>query len=214
MFGKWFKKEKEKARSLSRPNDLKPGDMVQMIDSFSLPPQLKNQMLTVTEVNTYQYEYENEFEIVLRNSEGDTLFLVVTREDSEEKLAFSIKISRDQVDTLFTLDQFALIFDSEDLVTVETKGAIDGYERWLGKSYIQSADASGGYYLKGDYRNRHIPRHVEDGGERFDYIGLLSPDEEHAINIEIWDDGETDVSLTFLRPMSDIADLFPGQKTD
>ena len=211
MFGKWFKKEQEKARSLSRPNDLKAGDMMQMIDSFSLPPQLKNQMLTVKEVNTYQYEYENEFEIVLQNSEGETLFLVITREDSEEQLAFSMKISRDQVDELFTLDQFALIFDTDDMVTLETKGSIKGFERWIAESYIQDAAPNGGYYLKGDYRNRHISKYVEDGGERFDYIGLLSPDEEHALNIEIWDDGETDVSLTLIRPLTDIADLYPGK---
>jgi hypothetical protein len=41
-------------------------------------------------------------------------------------------------------------------------------------------------------------------------ICLSSPDERHIVNIKIWEGGETKVSLTLTRPISDIVDLFPG----
>ena len=41
-------------------------------------------------------------------------------------------------------------------------------------------------------------------------ICLSSDDESYGLNIEIWEGGETEVSLTLTRPISDIVDLFPG----
>ena len=55
-----------------------------------------------------------------------------------------------------------------------------------------------------------MPRYEQEGGEPCEMICLASDNEGFGLNIEIWDGGETEVSLTLMRPMSDIVDLFPG----
>ncbi|NQZ05650.1 MAG: DUF4178 domain-containing protein [Algicola sp.] len=210
MFSKFFKKKAEPVRVLEHPKDLKKGDMLQMIDSFALPPQLKGQTLHLIDVNTYQYEYETEYEYVLKGDTGGSIFLVVENNDGEEFANFSIKIQRSEVEALFDLDQFAEIFDSDDLVTIKRINDVDGFERWTTTSYVQESHPSTGYYYEEDYRGRTVPKDVEDGGEPVECINLSSPDDNFSVNIEVWDDGETDISLTLTRPLSDIVDLFPG----
>ncbi|MEM9101583.1 MAG: hypothetical protein AAGB12_04615 [Pseudomonadota bacterium] len=208
MFSKWFKKDKETVRALDHPKDLNKGDMIQMIDSFSLPSHLKNQMLTVKSVNTYQFKHKNTFEFTLENSENSILFLTIEEEDGQEYARFSISIERDQVDVLFTLDQFAHIFDSEDWVSIEQKGELPESERWLAESYSQKNAPEKGFYYEGDYRNQVISKYVEDGGEPFEFIGLYSDDDKQGIEIEVWEDGETDVYLSIFRPLSDLSELY------
>jgi hypothetical protein len=212
MFSKLFKKKAAPERQLSHPKDLQEGDMLQLIDSFALPKALKGQTLHVVDVNTYQYQYESETEFVLKGDSGTSIFFTVENNDGEEWANFSIKVQRQDVDDLFTLDQFASIFDSEDLVTIERVNDVDEFERWTAKSYVQGAHPSTAYYYNQDYRGRKIPEHVEDGGEPLEYINLQDPDDMYSVNIEIWDDGETDVSLTITRPITDVVDLFPGSK--
>lgn len=210
MFSKLFKKKQAPVRKLSHPKELQKGDMLQLIDSFALPSSLKGQTLHVTDVNTYQYQYESETEFVLKGDSGLAIFLTVENDDGEEWANFSIKIQRQDVDDLFTLDQFAGVFDSEDLVELERVEDVKDFERWTAANYKQSSQPSTAYYYNQDYRGRKIPEHVEDGGEPLEYINLEDSDEMFGINIEVWDDGETDVSLTLTRPLSDIVDLFPG----
>jgi hypothetical protein len=210
MFSKFFKKKKPLTRQLTHAKDLSTGDMIQLIDSFALPPQLKGQTLHVIDVNTYQYKHENDFEFVLKGDTGGSVFLTIENDDGEEWANFSIKIDRKDVENLFDLDEFAEIFDSEDLVTVNRAKDVDGFERWTTTSYNQSSHPSTGYFYNKDYRDQEIPEHVEDGGEPVECTNLADSDDKFSINIEVWDDGETDVSLTISRPLTDIVDLFPG----
>lgn len=210
MFSKFFKKKQPEVRQLNHPRDLNSGDMVQLIDSFALPPELKGQTLRVAAINTYQYQYENEFELVLKGDSNRSIFLLVENDDGEEWANFSIKIQRQDVDDLFGLDQFAGVFDSEALVTIKRINEAKGFERWTGDSYTQSSQPSNGYFYEKDYRHQSIPEYTEDGGEPVECITLSAPDDDFSINIEIWEDGETDVSLTISRPLTDIIDLFPG----
>ncbi|MFT5163665.1 MAG: hypothetical protein ACI9FJ_002262 [Alteromonadaceae bacterium] len=210
MFSKLFKKKQPEVRQLNHPRDLNVGDMIQLIDSFAFPPELKGQTLRVAAVNTYQYKYENEFELVLKGEGKQTIFLVVENDDGQEWANFSIKVERQDVEDLFGLDQFADIFDLDELVSIKRLNDVKAFERWTTKTYTQSAQPSTGYFYEQDYRSKTIPEFVEDGGEPVECINLADPDDSFSVNIEIWDDGQTDVSLTLSRPLSDIVDLFPG----
>ncbi|MBT5230104.1 MAG: hypothetical protein HOM11_07485 [Methylococcales bacterium] len=209
----WFSKEKETTRSIEHPRSLQKGDMIQMLDSFSLPPELKGEALTVVAVNSYQYDDGDSYELTLKGSMSDPVFLTVEEEDGTTWLNFSLKIQRSDVDKLFTLDQFAMIFDSDDLVTIERTGDIDGLERWVSTRYTQTEQPYVGYYYENqDFRGQKISRYDEDdNGEQFETLALADPDEDYYINIEIWDGGETDVSLTTCRPLSDITEMYPGK---
>ncbi|MEJ6474056.1 DUF4178 domain-containing protein [Pseudoalteromonas piscicida] len=209
MFG-FFKSKKKPERQLSHPKDLKAGDMLTIIDSFAYPSWLKGQTLKVVAVQTYQYERSAEYEFVLESESGKVTFLQIEQSDGEEYANFSIKIQRDDVDAIFTLDEFARIFDEESLTQLDTHATPEAFERFLGKSYQQSEAPYVCYFYDSDYRGRTLPRYQDESGEMCEVIELCSADGKFAINIEIWDGGETDVSLTMCRPLSDIVDLFPG----
>ncbi|QZO12099.1 DUF4178 domain-containing protein [Pseudoalteromonas piscicida] len=209
MFG-FFKSKKTPERQLTHAKDLQVGDMLTIIDSFAYPSWLKGQTLKVAGVQTYQFERSAAYEFVLESDSGNITFLQIEQSDGEEYANFSIKIQREDVDAIFTLDEFAHIFDEEALTHIDTHATPEIFERFLGKSYQQSEAPYVCYFYDSDYRGRALPRYQDESGEVCEVIELLSPDEKFAINIEIWDGGETDVSLTMCRPLSDIVDLFPG----
>ena len=80
----------------------------------------------------------------------------------------------------------------------------------MASSYKQTEAPYVCYFHNKDYRNKPLPRYEDEGGEPCEMICLSSDDESHSLNIEIWEGGETEVSLTLTRPISDIVDLFPG----
>ncbi|MBE0364834.1 hypothetical protein PULV_a4198 [Pseudoalteromonas ulvae UL12] len=209
MFG-FFKSKKPVERQLTHASQLKTGDMLTLIDSFAYPSWLKGQTLKVTDVQTYQYQHSAEYEFVLESESGQVVFLQIEREDGEEFANFSIKIQRDDVDAIFTLDEFARIFDEETLTHITTATTPEAFERFLASSYKQSEAPYVCYFHNKDYRQLSLPRYQDESGEPCEVISLASDDENHSLNIEIWEGGETEVSLTLSRPISDIVDLFPG----
>ena len=212
MFG-FFKSKKPVERQLTHASQLKTGDMLTLIDSFAYPNWLKGQTLKVTDVQTYQYQHSAEYEFVLESESGNVVFLQIEREDGEEFANFSIKIQRDDVAEIFTLDEFARIFDEEALTHITTAHTPEAFERFLASSYQQSEAPYVCYFHNKDYRQLSLPRYQDESGEPCEVISLVSDDENHSINIEIWEGGETEISLTLSRPISDIVDLFPGHAT-
>lgn len=210
MFSRLFKK-KEAQRQLSHPKDLQLNDMVQLQDSFILPQELKGQTLKVVDINTYQYQYSTETEFVLRGESRTPIFLVVENEDGEEWANFSVKIERGDVEHLFSLEQFADIFDSEDMTELARNEEIDAsLQQWTSEHYSQEGEPSVGYFHEKDYRDKELSNYEEDGGEPLESISLSDDDGKFFINIEIWENGDTDVSLTVCRPLSDIVELYPA----
>ncbi|MCG7562606.1 DUF4178 domain-containing protein [Pseudoalteromonas sp. McH1-42] len=209
MFG-FFKSKKAPERQLDHARDLRVGDMLTVIDSFAYPDWLKGQTLKVIAVQTYQYQHSADYEFVLESESGRAVFLQIEQDDGEEFANFSVKIQRDDVDAIFTLDEFARIFDEEFLTQLETHTKPAAFERFLGQSYQQSEAPYVAYYYEQDYRGQTLPRYQDESGAVCEVIELISSDEKHSINIEVWDGGETEVSLTITRPLSDIVELFPG----
>ena len=210
MFSKLFKKKTAPVKQLEHPKDLQKGDMIQMIDSFALPPELKGQTLHVIDINTYQYEYENETEFVVKGDSGTSIFVTIENDDGEEWVNFNLKIRRKDVEKLFDMDNFADIFDSEDLTELSRIQDVDKFSRWTTTRYKQESHPSTAYYYNQDFRGKTISKYVEDGGEPCECITLSDSEDEFAVNIEVWDDGETDIFLCVSRPLTDIVDLFPG----
>ncbi|MBD1582393.1 DUF4178 domain-containing protein [Pseudoalteromonas sp. S16_S37] len=205
-----FKKKTQPTRQLSDPTQLKAGDMLTLIDSFAYPQWLKGQTLRVVAVNTYQYQHSAEYEMVLENNSGQVVFLQIEQEDGEQWANFSIKIQRDDVDEIFTLDEFARIFDEDSLTEITVANKPEQFSQFLATSYKQTEAPFVSYFHEHDYRGQALPRYEQEGGEPCEMLCLESNDGNHGLNIEIWDGGHTDVSLTLTRPVSDIVELFPG----
>lgn len=210
--GLFGKKEQPRAK-LDHPNKLNKGDMISLDDSFALPSQLRGQQLQVEAVHTYEYENSQETEWLLKGHNGESIFFSLD-EDDETYLVFSIKLTRTQVEQIFDLDQFSEIFEQENQVTLDTlpTGLSSELEPWLAKQYHLVTSAQFGYFHRLDYRGQRPPQDSHgQKGEAFEAYQLMDSDEDRAVDIEVYEGGDTEVMLTLYRPLTDIRDYWPGK---
>lgn len=209
-----FGKKEAPKRVLDHPNKLLKGDMITLDDSFALPAQLRGQQLKVEAIHTYEYQRSQQCEFMLRGHSGKSIFMAYVVED-EAYLSFSYKISRAVVEQLFDLDQFADIFEEpgQANLTPQTLSPELSEElgQWVADDYHQVEYASFGYFHREDYRNLTPPQ--DDNGQRgeaFESYSLVNAHETHALDIEVYESGDTEVMLTLYRPLSDIRDYWPA----
>ena len=89
--GIWSRTKKEpESRALDHPADLMIGDMIQLSDSFGLPPRLRDQTFKVTGISTYQFEHEFSTSFSLEGLNNEFIDLTITKEDGRETAAFSL----------------------------------------------------------------------------------------------------------------------------
>ena len=207
--GLWSRTKSEpKPRALNHPRDLMLGDMIQLSDSFGLPPRLRDQVFKVIGLVTYQFEHQFSTSFSLEGTNNEHIDLTVDTEGGRAAAAFSLSIKRSIVEQVFDLDQFATIFDPETPAEISPQNTLD-LEPWLGSSYWQEAKAETGYFYDKDCRQSGASSYEGDG-EPFDYYSLVNGDRSHAVEIEVYAGGETEVSLTLYRPIDDIKELWPA----
>ncbi|PCI63000.1 MAG: hypothetical protein COB35_02070 [Gammaproteobacteria bacterium] len=215
FFKKIFNKSTDEQRKLNSPSDLTINDIIVLSDSFGLPENLRAQQFQVTAVNTYEFETNNQTEWVLKNSQNDQLYLTLDIDD-EVYLKFSLEIEEDDVESLFDLDDFSLIFDEEsfegDQPAILTRQQdSETTNQWSSEQYKQGIFAQVGFFHRKDSRNETLSAYEgKDAGEQFELYQLLDSDESRGIDVEVWSDGDTDVFLTLYRPLTDIVDMYPG----
>ncbi|MEW6990892.1 hypothetical protein AADZ91_09405 [Colwelliaceae bacterium 6441] len=204
-----FKKE-ENARQIKKVNDLLVGDIIVLTDSFALPEKLRSQQFQVTAVNSYEFEHRVDTEWVLTGSDDTELFLTLDIDD-KIYLKFSLKIQHQDVESLFDLESFSTIFDEpgEAFLTRQTDSPLS--DGWTSEEYQQSIFSSVGYFHRKDHRSESLSAYEgKDSGEQFELYQLLDKEQSRGIELEVWQDGDTDIFLTLYRPTTDIIDMFPG----
>jgi len=202
------KSNKSEQRKLTQVNQLLVGDIIVLTDSFALPDILRGQQLQVTAVNSYEYENSTQSEWTLQGSDSLLLFLALDVDDSTE-LKFGLKIEHEDVETLFDLDCFSEIFDEPGQAFLDRKIDNEKTTNWSSKQYQQSTFAKVGYFHRKDHRSDNISAYEgKDSGEQFELYSLYSEDQSKGIDIEVWQDGDTDVFLTLFRPLTDIVDMY------
>jgi len=82
-------------------------------------------------------------------------------------------------------------------------------QNWTATQYRQEIYGEGGYYHKGDFRNKAIPENEDDGDEFENYLAI-DDKRQHTIEAEVYDGGETDIIITIRRPVTDIEDMWPS----
>lgn len=208
--GLWSRTKKEaEVRRLDHPRDLQSGDLLQMSDSFGLPAELRNQTFKVVGITTYQWEHSYSTTFALQSTTDDTVDLTIEEDAGRSTAAFSFSVNRDIVEQLFDLDAFGTIFDDESATSLELVDAA-GKDDLVAESYHQEAAGERGFFYNEDYRASGPPAH-EGVGEPFDYYCLVSDQETHAVEVEVYQGGETEVCLTVYRDVTDIKDLWPAE---
>ena len=82
---------------------------------------------------------------------------------------------------------------------------------WTSEQYQQSTFAQIGYFHRKDHRSETLSAYEgKDSGEQFELYNLYNEDQSKGVDIEVWQDGDTEVCLTLYRPLSDIIDMYPG----
>ena len=201
------KDEKKEPRTLEHPRDLDKGDIIK----FDFMPQsdLSNNQFQVTDVNTYDFEDRKLTEFTLKGDAAASVYLTIDETGDEPFLSFSRKINRNIVEQIFDMDEFAAIFDTEDPATLKRTSEPADLENWTTDTYLQEIYAEGGYYHKGDYRNKTIPAD-ESEGDDFEYYMLIGNKRQFVIEAEVYDGGETDIIVSIRRPLTDIEEMFPA----
>lgn len=208
FFKKVFNKNKPEQRKLSNVNQLLVGDIIVLTDSFALPETLRNQQLQVTAVNSYEYEKSTQSEWTLQGSNELLIFLSLDVDDATE-LKFGLKIAHEEVETLFGLDSFSEIFDEPGEAFLDRKDDNQLTNSWSSEQYQQSTFAKVGYFHRKDHRSENISSYEgKDSGEQFELYALYNEDQSKGIDIEVWEDGDTEVFLTIFRPLTDIIDMY------
>ncbi|MDT0603611.1 hypothetical protein [Thalassotalea castellviae] len=209
FFKKIFNKD-ETARQVNQAKDLLKGDIIVLTDSFALPENLRNQQFQVSEINSYEYENQVDTEWVLTGNDDTELYLTLDIDD-KTYLKFSLKIQHDNVETLFDLDEFSTIFEEPGQAFLTRKTDSHLSQGWTSEQYQQSQFSTVGYFHRKDHRSESLSAYEgKDAGEQFELYQLLDKDQSRGIELEVWQDGDTDVFLTIYRPTTDIIDMFPG----
>ena len=210
FFKKIFSKDTQTQRKLTHVNQLLVGDIIVITDSFALPQALRAQQFQVTEVNTYEYEHNTQTEWALQGTEELALFLSLEVDDTTE-LKLSLKIEHNEVETLFDLDNFSQIFDEPGQAFLNRQGDNDITSTWSSEQYQQSVFAKVGYFHRKDHRSESLSAYEGEGaGEQLELYTLYNKDQSKGIDVEVWQDGDTDVFLTLFRPLTDIIDMYPA----
>jgi hypothetical protein len=210
FFKNIFGKSEKPIRTLTKPDDLLVGDIIVLTDSFALPDNLRKQEFRVSAINSYEYEHHVETEWALMGNHGIELYLTLEIDDQTE-LKFSLKIAHEDIEALFDLDQFALIFEEDEKAELITQQETEKVQGWTSESYHQSVFAKVGYFHRKDHRTEQLSSFEgKDAGEQFELYVLYDDDQSKGIDVEVWQDGDTDVFLTLFRPISDIVDMYPG----
>ncbi|MDO6489594.1 hypothetical protein Q4503_18005 [Colwellia sp. 6_MG-2023] len=207
---KIFNKDKSVQRKLTHVDQLLVGDIIVLTDSFALPETLRNQQLQVTAVNSYEYENNIQTEWTLQGNDELLLFLSLDVDDATE-LKFALKILPEDVETLFDLDEFSEIFDEPGEAFLTKKADNSLTSNWSSEQYQQSTFAKVGYFHRKDHRSENISEYEgKDSGEQFEFYALYNEDQSKGVDVEVWQDGDTDVFLTIYRPLTDIIDMYPA----
>lgn len=202
-------KEEQPERSFASVDDLKTGDIIVITDSFALPENLRNKTLQVSAVNSYEYEKNTQTEWVL-TGENDLEIYLSLEVDDKTYLKFSLKIAHEDVESLFDLDDFSLIFD-EEKASLQKQNDNEKTQGWSSENYFQHVFAKVGFFHRKDHRTENLSIYEgSDAGEQFELYTLYDENEDRGIDVEVWSDGDTDVFLTLFRPTSDIIDMYPG----
>jgi hypothetical protein len=143
------------------------------------------------------------------NSQLENRFVVDI--DDETYLKFSLKIEHEDVETLFNLEHFATIFDEPGNAFLDRQTDTSNTSQWSSEQYQQQTYSQVGYFHRKDNRVESLSAYEgKDAGEQFELYALFDKEDTRGIDIEVWQDGDTEVFLTLFRPTTDIIDMYPG----
>ena len=207
------KKQAEPTRVLTQPIELQSNDIFTFGDSFALPEAMRKQQLQVVEVNTIEFKHAHYCQVIGQGSGSHLVYLSFPKTPNKF-VKYSLLLTRDEVEKLFDLDAFSEIFEEPGSARLTPKTTNHPYADMVADEYIQQEFMGTGYLHEQDYRNSKPPQHTEDEcGREFEYYSLTGSQGTRSVDIYIFENGDTDVYLSFFRPANEIAELWAKGKS-
>ncbi|WP_413700684.1 hypothetical protein ACLKMH_02090 [Psychromonas sp. KJ10-10] len=202
------KKQALPTRTLNNASELQLNDIFTFGDSFALPQAMRKMQLQVTDINTLEFKHEHYIQVIGQGS-GSQLVYLSFPNNPQKLIKFSLLLTRDDVEALFDMDDFSEIFEAPGNARLKPLTNNHNYADMIADEYIQQNFMTTGYFHKQDYRDSTPPQYTEDNhGQEFEYYSLQGGQEKRFVEIFIFENGETDVYLSFLRPENEIAELW------
>ncbi|MEI6897999.1 MAG: hypothetical protein V5786_11045 [Psychromonas sp.] len=202
------KKQAAPTRTLNHVTELQLQDLFSFSDSFALPQAMRKMQLQVTDINTIEFKHEHYAQIVAQGS-GNQLVYLSFPNNPQKLVKLSLLLPRSDVEALFNMDDFSEIFEQPGNAHLTPLTNNLNYADMLADKYIQQDFMTSGYFHRQDYRNATPPQFNEDKhGQEFEYYSLQGNQEKRFVEIFIFENGDTDVYLSFFRPTNEIAELW------
>lgn len=202
------KKKALPSRTLNHPNQLQLNDIFKFGDSFALPVAMRKHQLQVIDIKSIEFKHEHYAEIIAQGSDAHLVY--VSFPTNPQKLVkFSLLLNRSEVESLFDLDDFAEIFEQPGNARFKPLSGSHDYADMVAQEYIQQNFMTTGYMHQQDFRGSKPPQDSQQQhGREFEFYSLEGDQGKRSIDIYIFENGDTDVYLSFLRPANDIAELW------
>jgi len=195
---------------IESPKDLHVGDMLKM--EFAEQALISAQTFKVSEQLFYDLSSVERCKTVsIMSGAEQRIFLSTSSVNPDRPLEVAIAILPEKVFEIFKRKQFIAIFEEPDntdhrlqcKANADELGTIEGF---VSKSYFQER-TNEAYRSQKDSRNNTLE---ESDWAAFDYKLMVSDDRQHAIRIEVYDGGRTDVYLIAYLALSKVEEYFPA----
>ena len=198
----FWKPTKKAGAPLIKSAELQIGSTV----GFGFVPQttLSGRRFTVTAINTYKFGDDTLTSFVLSQEKDAGASMIIAESDEAPYIAISRRISISDRNKLFSHEELEAIISNENTTTLTCKEPSIEYKGWLVSHYSRSMRGMRGQLFKGDYRG---VSHDAAQSHGFAYTLLVSGDDEHALEIEKYDDGRIEVYATVYRRMADVGEV-------
>ena len=167
---------------------------------FGQVPQatLSNRKLKVSSINSYQFGTETLTSFVLSQESEADVSMIVADSGGEQYLAISRRISMSDRIKLFDTDAIEDIINKNDITRLACKDNVPELKGWLVPFYKREIQSMGGKIRKGA---------GNAAADDFKYTLLVSESNEHALEIEKYNDDRIDIYATVYRRTNDISEV-------
>jgi len=194
-------------RSIESPKDLTTGDILKM--EFASQSLISGQTLKVTDQVFYDLSAVEKCKTVSAMEGADKkVYVSSSTVNSEKPFEVAISVLPEIIFELFKEKDFVAIFDDPDNTDhrLTLMNTIDEVEGFVGQSYFQER-TNEAYRSTRDCRETTLS---DDDWAAFDYKLMVSDDRQHAIRIEVFDGGRTDVFLIAYLALNKVEEYWPA----
>ncbi len=171
---------------------------------FVPQPSLSGRRLTVTAINTYKFGPDILTSFVLTQDKDAGASMIIAETGGEQYIAVSRRISISDRNKLFTHEDIEAAIKNADSTDINVRDITPEYKGWVAPHYKRELYNVKGQLYKGDHRTGLV---TGQSAQDFAYTLLVSDNNEHALEIEKYDDGRVEVYATVYRRMSDVGEV-------